>query len=331
MHTDIYAANTPVLIDQLADTPELQRLSDIGMHCGCEYARIPIYKQSSRPYSRLIHSIGVSKIIWHFTNDIRQAIAGLLHDIATPVFAHTIDFLNNDHISQESTEAKTISFIVNSVSILSLLEKNHICIEDICDYHKYPIADNDTPMLSSDRLEYTLGNAYTLFNTGLGHLREIYENLSITENEKGVPELCFNSMKTAKAFLEISLRNSYLYVSDSDRFLMQYLSDIICRSLKDGVLSQIDLYTTETSVIHKLTCNSESSEAWNKYINLNSVSVSNAELKDRYCIKVFAKRRYIDPLVLTEIGASRLSELDFDAKNMIGAFLNLDFDKWLYA
>ena len=35
--------------------------------------------------------------------------------------------------------------------------------EDVADYHRYPIADNDSPRLAADRLEYTLGN---LFNYG---------------------------------------------------------------------------------------------------------------------------------------------------------------------
>ena len=38
---------------------------------------------------------------------IHATVAALLHDIATPVFAHVIDFLNNDYEKQESTEAET--------------------------------------------------------------------------------------------------------------------------------------------------------------------------------------------------------------------------------
>jgi len=93
MYTSIYADETPLFIEQLVNTTEIRRLCDVGMHCGVEYANFPIYQQQKIPYSRLTHSVGVSKIVWNFTHDIRQAISGLLHDIATPVFAHTIDFL----------------------------------------------------------------------------------------------------------------------------------------------------------------------------------------------------------------------------------------------
>ena len=54
-------------------------------------------------YSRYDHSIGVALIIWHFTHDRKQAIAGLLHDVASPVFAHVVDFMHGDYLTQEST------------------------------------------------------------------------------------------------------------------------------------------------------------------------------------------------------------------------------------
>ena len=39
---------------------------------------------------------------------------------------------------------------------MSLLKRDNIRIDEVSDYHIYPIADNDTPRLSADRFEYTL-------------------------------------------------------------------------------------------------------------------------------------------------------------------------------
>jgi len=320
----------PDLLEQLANTPELKRLSNVGMHCGCEYASLPLYAHS-KPYSRLTHSIGVAKIIWHFTKDITQSAAGMLHDIATPVFAHTIDFMNNDHMAQESTENNTVSFIANSKSIMRLLDKNNIHIDNISDYKKYTIADNDTPMLSADRLEYTLGNGYTVYNLSLSRLKEIYEDLTIAENELGYEELCFRSANKAKAFVEISLKNSYFFVSNEDRFLMEYLAKIMRRAIEIGVITLDDLYLTEKDVIKSLVKSEELSEEWSKFTNISAVSASNEKLHDRYCVKVSAKKRYIDPLVLTEGGIKRITEIDADLKTQIEEFQNLDFNHWIYA
>ena len=69
--------------------------------------------------------------VWNFTGDIKQAAAGLFHDIATPVFAHTIDFMNDDHMKQESTESRTRAIIENSPEIRKLLQDCGAQVEDV--------------------------------------------------------------------------------------------------------------------------------------------------------------------------------------------------------
>ena len=330
-HTTMYADEAPALLEHLANTPEMRRLADVGMHCGCDYASTSFYKSLSAPYTRLMHSVGVARIVWHFTKDIKQTAAGLFHDIATPVFSHTIDFMNNDHMSQESTEDKTVSFIKNSEPIMLLLGKNGLAVGDVSDYHKYPIADNDTPMLSADRLEYTLGNAYTVYNIKIEKLKGLYDDLMVAVNEHGAGELCFRTFDRAKEFLEISLRNSRFYVSDEDRFLMQYLADLIRNALKTGVLSPDDLYLTENELIGKLKGSGGTSAAWKKYTEISAVAATAEELRDRYCVKIDAKKRYINPLVCDRGGARRISEIDAGLKRDIDEFLDLDFGSWLSA
>jgi HD superfamily phosphohydrolases len=331
LYTSIYTEKSPALLEQLANTSTMQRLSDISMHCGCDYTKYPFYKRAGTPYSRLIHSIGVSKIVWNFTHDIRQAIAGLFHDIATPVFAHTIDFLQGDHLTQESTEDKTILFIESSREITGLLKEYQISIEDVCDYHRYPIADNDTPMLSSDRLEYTIGNGFCVYNMELAALKDIYTDLIIVQNEFGTEELCFRSLDAAKKFTEISLRNSYFFVSDEDRFSMQYLADIIRFAVDNGILGPDDLYLTETEVIAKMNKDAKLSELWKSYSELSAVTVSAEKLQNQYSVNISAKKRYIDPLVLIDNNAERITDIDSDIRNQIQAFLRLDFNKWIYS
>lgn len=331
MYTSIYTNKTPVLLAELANTPEMKRLTDIGMHCGCDYTNLPIYHQVRCHYTRYMHSIGVANIVWHFTQDIKQAVAGLLHDISTPAFAHTIDFLNGDHLNQESTEEKTLHFIENSKEIMALLKKHAIKVEDVCDYQKYPIADNNTPMLSADRLEYTLGNGYIIYNEDLSEIQDIYNNLTVTKNENHIDELCFKSQATAKKFVDISLRNSYLYVTDEERLVMQYLADIIQLAISTSVLLFDDLFTTESNVISKLKRSNKTSKLWDTYTKISAVSTTDNRKSDVYCVNIPAKKRYIDPLVLTETSPKRISSIDNATKNKIDEFLNLDFDKWIYA
>ena len=101
MYTDIYTASLSPELAAMAETPAIRRLQRVGMHCGCEYTAYPIYRDAVAPYSRHTHSLGTAAIVWHFTHDLKQSVAGLLHDIATPAFAHVAGHFfiaNNEHV-----------------------------------------------------------------------------------------------------------------------------------------------------------------------------------------------------------------------------------------
>lgn len=165
-------------------TPEMLRLDGVCMSCGTCYTKIYNDKYF---YSTLTHSVAVALIIWNFTKDKKQTLAGLFHDIATPVFKHCIDFMNGDSEKQESTEERTEQIIKNSKQINSLLNRDNIKIEEVSDYKIYPIADNDTPKLSSDRLEYTLsGGLYQVRIFDIEQIKKYYNNIIISKNEDGI-------------------------------------------------------------------------------------------------------------------------------------------------
>ena len=248
---DIYHTRPPAFLLRLAQTPEMARLAGVGMNCGCEYTGFARFRDLG-PYSRLDHSVGVALILWHFTADPVQTIAGLFHDIATPVFAHVVDFLKGDYMTQEATEAGTRERIERSAEIRSLLRELDIEPELVADYHRFPVADNDTPRLSADRLEYTMGNLVNFSLASRGDVRGMYEDLVVGENEIGQPELMFQTPETALAFARGALLCSRIYVSDEDRYAMQILSELLRDAITAGILSPADLDTTEPEVIRTL-------------------------------------------------------------------------------
>ena len=140
----LYHPEIPEFLRRLAETPPMARLRQVGMNCGCEYTAFPQFSGWA-PYSRFDHSLGVALIVWHFTGDVRQSAAGLLHDAATPAFAHVVDFLHGDHLRQESTEGRTAELIGRSPELQALLGEYGLTTADVADYHRYPIADNDSP------------------------------------------------------------------------------------------------------------------------------------------------------------------------------------------
>ena len=148
---NILSNDIPEFLYDYIDTKEMQKQRNISVSCGTIYSKL---FNINLWYSSLDHSVAVALIIWNFTRDKKQTLAGLFHDIATPTFKHCVDFINKDYEKQESTEELTVKIISESKEIMSLLKRDGIKIEEISDYHIYPIADNNTPQLSADRLEY---------------------------------------------------------------------------------------------------------------------------------------------------------------------------------
>ena len=230
----------PHFLNDYIFTKEMQHQKEISVTCGKIYSKMFKY---GYPYTSLDHSVGVALIVWNFTADKKQTLAGLFHDIASPVFKHTVDIFNGDADKQESTEEKTSDIIKNSEDIMTLLERDGIKLEEINDYHIYPIADNNTPRLSADRLEYSLSNA--LFVNELCDIEEIkrfYENIYVGVNEDKELELCFDDEDIADKFVELTSRLSILYRDDKTRFSMGLLSDILKWLVKNKLITIDDLY-----------------------------------------------------------------------------------------
>lgn len=293
----IYHEEVPEVIARLARTEAMRRLQRVGMSCGGEYVALHEKDMDvSRRYTRFSHSVGVALIVWHFTHDEKQAIAGLFHDISTPAFAHVVDYMNGDHMKQESTEEKTAAFIDGSEEIQAVLCERGLRTADVCDYHRYPIADNDSPRLSADRLEYTFGSCLRYFVTDIPPLADFYGDLQIGKNEEDTPELVFAHQDVAEAFACCAARCSEVYVSDSDRFTMQYLADLLKSAAAWGVLTVDDLYTTEEFVIGRLLSDTRTAKGWQDYCGIRAVARAVQPVAGQYCVQVNAKRRYIDPL-----------------------------------
>ena len=321
----LYSNEMPDFIRLLSETPPMQRLKKIGMNCGCEY--VALHRDDMcRRYTRFEHSVGVALIVWHFTEDVKQAIAGLFHDISTPAFAHVVDFLNGDHLTQESTESRTAEMIDNSPEIQAILSGLALTTADVSDYHLYPIADNASPQLSADRLEYTFGNFIQYGVCGIEDITRFYRALSAGTNEQGQPEIIFSDRTIAEEFALRSMKCSYVYISDSDRFTMQYLAEVLKTAIGSKALTIDDLYTTEERVIRKLQKNRINDNMWYTYTKIKAVRRTSQPATDTFCVKVNAKRRYLDPFVKN---VGRVTQFSGDYRAEVKKFLGVSFDEWL--
>ncbi|MFI3260175.1 MAG: HD domain-containing protein [bacterium] len=325
-YLNILCNDYPKWLDDYIQTSEMQRINEISIGCGTDYSGmydIPYF------YSNLTHSIGVALVIWNFTKDKKATLSGLFHDIATPVFKHCIDFMNGDSENQESTEERTYDIIKNSMEIRKLLDRDKINLEDVVDYKMYSIADNDTPKLSADRLEYTFSSGMTLKKVwDLEKIKKIYENIIVETNEFNELELMFKDKEIAEEYIDIISTLWPSWVDDNDRTVMQFIADIVREMIEKKYITLDDLYIlSEREVIQKIkNCDDkEIREAFNTFEKLESAQSCDGKVANKYSVYTKSKTRYINPYVHNQ---GRVSTISKRSNQKIEEYLNLRKEGW---
>ena len=330
----ILSNEIPDFIIEYANVPDMQRLKGISMVSACEHTKLIPYKFF---HTRYEHSLGVALIIWHFTKDKKQTIAGLYHDIATPSFSHVVDYIHGDYEKQESTEELTKTVIKNSKEIMKLLERDKILLDEIVDYHMYPIADNNSPRLAADRLEYTLSNGLVTQDAfSLEYIDRIYNNLRVLKNEDGEDEIGFGDINIAEEYLQRATIMWRLFSGNNENnMIMQFWTDILKKMVEEKYITEKDLYKfSEKEIVDKIIkCpNKKISEAFLIFSNSTEVRRSEVEVKDKYCISIKAKKRFTNPLVLinNDGQAKRINEISEKGKIIIEEIKCFEDSKYAY-
>ena len=314
----------PEWLNDYIETKELLKQKYISVTCGTIYSDL---FESEFFFSSLDHSVAVALIVWHFTHDKKQTLSGLFHDIATPVFKHCVDFLNGDYMTQESTEDLTSKIIGSSKEIMDLLKRDNIKLEEVDDYHIYPVADNDTPKLSADRFEYSLSNALLTYKlSNIDDIKKIYNDVILDKDEEGTLELSFKSKATALEFVKITSKLSIIYRDDKTRYSMQLIADIIKKLNEDRLITKEDLYNMKESEVIEIIENSKYKDIFNIWKNAKNIKVSKEKTKNVYFVHHGAKIRYIDPLV----NKRRISSISKEAKKEIDKNLSYDMNNYVY-
>ena len=315
----ILSNEIPDFLFEYANVKEMKRLKGISMISACEHTKLIPYKFF---HTRFEHSLGVALIVWNFTKDKKQTIAGLYHDIATPSFSHVVDFLHGDYEKQETTEDLTEKIITGSKDIMNLLYRDNISVKEIEDYHIYPIADNDSPKLSADRLEYTFSDGLVTQNAfSLESIKRLYNDIVILKNEDDEDELGFKNLNIAEEYIERASKMWHLFSGNNENYIiMQFWTDILKRMVELNYLSEKDLYEySEKEIVDKIkNCpNKKITEAFKIFENATKIGRSETEVKGKYCISIKAKKRFTNPLVLINGKAIRIEKASKKGEEII--------------
>ena len=331
---EILTQDYPDFIDKYLNIEILNRLKGVGLLCGTDWT--PLYNNRFF-YTRLDHSIAVSLITWNFTKSRKQTLAALLHDVSTPAFSHVADFRAGDALTQAFTESTNDFMVRDDVDLGMVLNSDGLYSTEVGDYHRYPVADNEIPSLSADRLEYMFPSGMALDGTWtMDEIRTIYDDIVLMLDEHRQPELGFCTKEIAELYCKNFCHVGILVQKNENKVALQLMADICSLAVKLGIVKERDFFKcSEADLIAKFeefsgkVPESTDEEMFCRYVrtfrNMTEIVRSDEPLKDHFCTNVKVKRRYIDPLVALEGRKGiRLHTLSEEAKAYINEALTFE-------
>lgn len=299
----------PKFIDRYLSTKTMSRLKNISQFCGCDYTTLysPLFF-----YSRYFHSLVVAHMTWHFSHDKKETIVALLHDVGTPCFAHSIDYVFGDFINQESSEKEIVEMIKKDKELLEFLEEDGVALTDLEDLSCYPILENHSPKLCCDRLDGVLHTCYVWIHThSLEEIKKVFDDIVVLTNEDGHKELGFQHKEICEKFVEMVFQYAKELQGNRDKYIMNYISEIIKKCVAKNLITMEDLYKKkecEIVEIFKMYFIS-----WQKFQNAEEIRGAENCPKEFY-VSLECKKRNVIPLVKNKDKVVRITEVSKKAK-----------------
>lgn len=316
----------PCFIDKYINTVEMQRLAYVGQFCGCDYTKIHNIKYW---YTRLDHSIVAALMTWNFTKDKTQTLMALFHDLGTPAFSHSIDYVMGDTINQESSEIDVFTIINNSKEIQNYLKEDNINIGDLKEPEKYPVVENTKPKLCVDRLDGVLHTCLIWQQYwDLSTVKKVYDDMTVLTNETGEPEIGFQNQDIAELFFDGVFKYSIELQKNEDKYAMQFIADIIKDMINNGNLKIKDLYELKEENIVSMMANQY--EEFSYFSSAEKIERTDEIPSGYYYVSLDAKKRYVIPICVNGNKIERLNAFSDKCKVQLEEYLNFADSKYAY-
>ena len=288
--------NCPNFLQKCLNVPSLTRLKSIGYFCGMDFASKDIYNFQEY-ITRFDHSLTVALLTWHYTKDKVQTLAGLFHDVGTPVFSHVIDYMNKDYINQESTEEFTEEIIKKDKTLLKYLTEDDIDVESIINFKNYSVVDNKRPKLCADRLDgIFLTSLYWTKTLNISEIEEILKDSFITTNEEGMEEIAFANIDIAKKVLENNIKMDEYCHSKEDNYMMELLAKITSYLITNNHITYKELFIKTEDEMFKIIESIDDDLLQEDYKKFKYIKKNEIDTSYNLDIKI----RDLNPLVKTK-------------------------------
>lgn len=290
--------NEQVLID-LINSKELQRLKNISQFgIPDEYYHIPTY-------SRYEHSIGVLILLRKLNADIKEQIAGLIHDISHTAFSHVVDWVVGDSTKEDHQDNIFQDFLENS-GIPMILKKHDFDYKEFLDLERFSLLEQQAPSLCADRFDYSIREIKNFEDKDI-----IINDLKNFNNK-----MVFNSINIGTIFAKGYMRcQDEHWAGDDAKARYHILANALKKALAKKIISLINLHSTDEEVINILKKSNDRDILENLKLLKNGFKIQKTNSDQGIILK--KKFRYIDPEILVDNKIKKLSEISKDYNNFI--------------
>jgi hypothetical protein len=140
----------PVLVE-LIQSKAMQRMKGI-----CQQGVPEEYILKSQPsFCRYDHCVGTMLILKKLGASLEEQAAGLLHDVSHTAFSHVVDYVFGGGEKEDYQDSIHHTFFGSGTELAGILEKHGMNPEDISDFGRYSLLEQEQPEMCADRFDYT--------------------------------------------------------------------------------------------------------------------------------------------------------------------------------
>lgn len=281
-----FGITEPILVE-LIESQAVQRLKGIAQF------GLPDHLFYRDGFSRYEHCVGVMLLLRKFGASLEEQVAGLLHDVSHTAFSHVIDFVF-EHTKDEDFQDRNHEAYIRRTDIPTILEKHGMTVEQVSDYHRYTLLEQDAPALCADRIDYSLRE------TSLDEVATCLPGLRVEKNM-----FVFEDDRSAYAFANIYLAFQKRCESFEVATRYNVFSRMLRRALELHIASMSDFWQDDAFVLEKLRVSTDD------FLVCGLALLKHRDLSfmERVDVPSVKKFRWVDPDVLVDGGTKKLSEL----------------------
>ncbi|MGI4865219.1 MAG: HD domain-containing protein [Janthinobacterium lividum] len=234
------AVELPATVVELLHTAPIQRLR--GIHQGGAIVLV----NPAINHTRFDHSVGVLLLIWRLGGNLREQIAGLLHDVSHTAFSHLIDYVLE--LAGEDYHEQRYEAVLAHPEIQAALVRHHLHYQDFLDLDRYTLLEQPLPDLAADRIDYTLRDLRQLGVLSAEDIAWFLEGLRVHEGR-----IVVSSVAHARWFSQqYAYLTEHYFAGPQSQSANRFLRGLIRSYYEAGQLTLDDFHQDDAHLLARL-------------------------------------------------------------------------------